>query len=111
MEFLISDVLAQGIAAGGEQQSGVSFLFMILLFIGLMYFLVIRPQMKQAKEHRQLIEALQKGDEVSLAGGLVGKIREVGDNFILLEVAKDVEIKVQKKAVSATFPKGTLKSL
>ena len=67
--------------------------------------------MKQAKEHKQMVESLAKGDEVITNGGLLGKITKVGDNFITLEIAKDLEVKVQKNSVSATMPKGTFKTL
>jgi len=79
--------------------------------IGLMYFLMIRPQMKRAKEHRQMVEGLSKGDEIVTSGGLLGRIKEIGENFILVEIGKDMEVKLQKHAVSATLPKGTMKSL
>jgi len=108
LEFFINDAWAEPAA---PQAGGGGFLFMMLFFIVLMYFMIMRPQMKQAKEHRQLIESLSKGDEVVVSGGLLGKIREVGDNFVVLEIAKEVEVKVQKNAVSAIMPKGTLKSL
>jgi len=107
VEFFINSAWAQ---ASGSQGGG-SFLFMMLFFIALMYFLIIRPQMKQAKEHKRLVESLKKGDEISVNGGLIGKIKEIGDNFVLLEVARDTEVKIQKNAVSTVMPKGTLKSL
>ena len=90
---------------------GGSFLIMIIIFLVLMYFMIIRPQMKQAKQHRTLIQSLSKGDEVAIANGLLGKIRDVGDNFILLEIADNVTIKIQKNAVSNILPKGSLKGL
>lgn len=93
------------------QQGGAGFLFMIVVFVLLMYLLIIRPQMKQAKAHRQLLESLAKGDEVATSGGLLGRIRDVGDNFILLEVAARVEVKVQKNTISQVLPKGSLKGL
>lgn len=93
------------------QQGGLSFFFMIAVFILLMYLLIIRPQMKQAKAHRQLIASLARGDEVATSGGLLGRIRDVGDNFILLEVAARVEVKVQKNTISQVLPKGSLKGL
>jgi len=76
-----------------------------------LYFLMIRPQMKRAKEHKALIEALAKGDEVVTGGGVAGRITRVSDNFISLEVADTVEIQVQKQAVTVLLPKGTLKAL
>jgi preprotein translocase subunit YajC len=83
---------------------------MILMFV-VLWFLMIRPQMKKAKEHKQLIAALQKGDEVVTGGGLVGKITKVDDNYISLEIAEGTEVIVQKPAVAIALPKGTLKSL
>jgi preprotein translocase subunit YajC len=75
-----------------------------------MYFLLFRPQMKRAKEHRELVAKLQKGDEVITSGGLAGRIEELGDSFVTVEIADKVSIKVQRGAVTAVLPKGTLKS-
>lgn len=98
-------------AAPAPQDPGfVSFLPLIILFV-VFYFLLIRPQLKQAKQHKRLVSELAKGDEIVTNGGLLGKIREVGDNFIVVEIAKDTEVKVQKQAVSTVMPKGTLKTL
>lgn len=85
----------------------------ILLLVGMfvfMYFMIIRPQSKRAKEHKLLMESLQKGDEVLTVGGLLGKIAKVDDSYIALEVAAGVEIKVQKASVQTLLPKGTIKS-
>jgi preprotein translocase subunit YajC len=82
---------------------------LVLLFV-LLYFLMIRPQAKRAKEHRAMLQALQKGDEVVTSGGTLGKVINVGDQFVTLEVAANVEIKVQKSSVQTLLPKGTLKS-
>jgi preprotein translocase subunit YajC len=106
-EFFISSAYAQ--AAPAQGGSG-SFLVMMVLFFAIFYFMLMRPQMKQAKEHKKLIENLAKGDEIVTTGGLLGKIVEVGDNFLVLEVAKETEIKVQKHAVAALMPKGTIKA-
>ena len=106
-DFFINDAWAQGASQGG----GGSFLFMMVLFFVIFYFFLIRPQMKQTKEHKQLVGDLTKGDEVVTNGGVLGKINQVGDNFIVLEVARETEIKVQKQSVSAVLPKGTLKTL
>jgi len=108
IDFLIQDARAQEAPAQG---GGGSFLIMMIIFFVIFYFLVIRPQMKQQKEHRKMVEALSKGDEVVTSGGMLGRINQVGDNFILLEVADGTEVKVQKNAVSAVMPKGTVKSL
>ena len=77
----------------------------------LLYFLMIRPQMKRAKEQKAMIEALQKGDEVITAGGVVGRISKLGDQYLTLEIAPNTEIVVQRAAVQVPLPKGTLKTL
>ena len=74
-------------------------------------FFLTHHQMKQAKELRTMVDALAKGDEVVTTGGMLGKIKEIGDNFIVLEIAKEVQVKIQKNAISATMPKGTMKTL
>jgi len=107
-DFLVRDAWAQGAPPAGGGTSGlIMFVILILIF----YFLLIRPQMKQAKEHKKLVESLAKGDEVVTTGGLLGRINQVGDNFVVLEIAKDIEVKVQKHSVSAVMPKGTVKTL
>ena len=98
-------------AAPAQQEPGLaSFLPLIILF-AVFYFMLIRPQLKQAKQHKQLVSELAKGDEVATSGGLLGKIKEVGENFVLVEIAKETEVKIQKNAVTTVFPKGTLKDL
>jgi preprotein translocase subunit YajC len=84
-------------------------LLMVIIFV-VFYLLLIRPQMKRAKEHKKMVETLDKGDEVVTSGGLLGRITEVGDNFVSLEIANGVQVKVQKPAVAALVPKGTMKS-
>ena len=108
MDSIINNAWAQTAPAQGGGASGL-IMFVILLVV--FYLVLIRPQMKQAKEHRKLVESLAKGDEVVTGGGLLGRISEVGDNFVVLEIAKEVEVKVQKQAVSAVMPKGTVKTL
>ena len=108
LDFFISNAWAQGAAPQGANGS---FLFMMVILFVFIYFVMIRPQMRQAKEHKKMVEALAKGDEVVTSGGVLGRISQVGDNFIMLEVAKDIEIKIQKNSVSALMPKGTLKTL
>jgi preprotein translocase subunit YajC len=108
-DFLISNAWAQG--APPPQSSPVSGLFMFVVLAAIFYFLLIRPQMKQVKDHRKLVESLAKGDEVATNGGLLGRINEVGENFLVLEIAKDIEVKVQKQSVTQVMPKGTLKTL
>jgi preprotein translocase subunit YajC len=106
---IISNAFAQGAAIGGD--SGLMGLLPIVLMFVLLYFLMIRPQMKRAKEHKQMVEALQKGDEVLAAGGVVGRITELGEAYASLEIAAGVEISVQRSAVQTLLPKGTMKSL
>jgi preprotein translocase subunit YajC len=106
---LISSAYAQAAPAGGDP-GFIGFLPIILMFV-LLYFLMIRPQMKRAKETKAMIEALQKGDEVVTAGGLVGRISKMGEQYLTLEIAEGTEIVVQRAAVSAPLPKGTIKSL
>lgn len=87
-----------------------SMLPIILMFV-VLYFLMIRPQMKRAKEHKTMIEALQKGDEVVAAGGVLGRISKINENYITLQIASNVEIQVQRPAVQLLLPKGTIKSI
>ena len=105
--MLISNAYAQ--AAGGDAGL-IGFLPIILMFV-LLYFLMIRPQMKRAKETKAMIEALQKGDEVVTAGGMVGRVSKIGDSYVYLQVADNVEITVQRPSVQLVLPKGTLKTL
>jgi len=105
---LISSAYAQ--SAGGGDPGFMGFLPIILMFV-LLYFLMIRPQMKRAKETKQMIEALQKGDEVVTAGGVVGRSAKLGDQYLTLEIAPNIEIVVQRSAVQVPLPKGTIKTL
>ncbi len=82
----------------------------IILMFAILYFLMIRPQMKKAKEHKALLDGLGKGDEVITQGGLAGRITKVGDDFVTIAIAENVEIQMQKPAVSIVLPKGTLKN-
>ena len=107
MDFFISNAYAQ---TSGVSETLMSLAPLVLIF-GVFYFLLIRPQNKKQKEHRQLVAALQTGDEVTTAGGLLGKVTEVKDNFIKVEVANNVIVTVQKHTVSAVMPKGTIKSV
>ena len=103
---MIGTAFAQtGGAQGGDTLMGM--LPIILMFV-ILYFLMIRPQMKKAKEHRTMLEALQKGDEV-VAVGILGRITKIGDGYVSLEVAPNVTIQVQKQAVTTLLPKGTVK--
>lgn len=106
--MFISNAYAATAAAPGADW--MSFLPMIAIFV-LFWFMLIRPQMKQAKEHRKMLEALQKGDEVVTTGGVAGKVTKVGDSFVAVEIAPEVVVQVQKHTVQTLLPKGTLKSL
>jgi preprotein translocase subunit YajC len=104
----ISNAYAQ--ASGGGDPGFIGFLPIILMF-ALLYFLMIRPQMKRAKEQKAMIEALQKGDEVVAAGGLIGRITKIDEQYVSLELAPNVEVTVQRAAVQVPLPKGTIKSI
>jgi preprotein translocase subunit YajC len=109
MSFFISDAMAQ--AAGSPQGNPImSFLPLIILFV-IFYFLLIRPQQKKAKEHKNMVEKLQKGDEIVTQGGLVGKVTDVSDSFLTCKLAENVEVKLQRHAISTVLPKGTIKSI
>jgi preprotein translocase subunit YajC len=97
--------------AGAATGPGMMDLLLLVGFVGIFYFLLWRPQSKRRKEHQQLMSGLAKGDEVVTAGGIVGRITKVEDDFVKVQVSNDVELRVQKSAVGATLPKGTLKSL
>ena len=108
MNFFINDAYAQG--AGGTSGPGFGdFAFLIVLF-AVFYFLLIRPQQKRAKEHKKMVEAIAKGDEIVTNGGLLGRISKVGDNFITVEIADGMEVRVQRGSVASLMPKGTMKS-
>jgi preprotein translocase subunit YajC len=107
MPMLISPAYAQDIT--GMFGSATQFLPLVLIFV-VFYFLLIRPQQKKAKEHQSLVSKLSAGDEVVTTGGILGKVIEVGDSFVTLEVAEGVRMKVQKFQVGSLMPKGTLKS-
>lgn len=112
MNFFISEALAEAPAAA--PQGGFGGLEGLLFPIGLiliLYFLMIRPQMKRQKEHRKMLDSLAKGDEVATDGGLLGKISELGDNFAQLEIAEGVQVKIRRQAVAQVLPKGSLKEL
>jgi len=109
LAFLIPAAHAQ--AAGGQPQgfTMTTLLFPVIL-IAIMYFLMIRPQMKRQKEHKAMLEKIKRGDEVLTNGGIAGVVTDIGDNFVTLEVAENVRIRVQKGAVGNVLPAGTLKS-
>lgn len=107
--MFISQAWAQ--SAGGPQGGGIESILLIVLMFGVLYFLMIRPQMKRAKEHKSMIEALQKGDEVVSAGGILGRITKINESYVSLEVANGVEMQFQRSAVSVVLPKGTIKNI
>ena len=107
--MFISNAYAQG-AAGGAEGQLLGFLPIILMFV-VLYFLMIRPQMKRQKEQKSMMEALSKGDEVVTAGGVLGKVVKVTDAYLTIEVAPGTEIMVQKTAVTILLPRGTIKAL
>ena len=111
LDFFISPALAQdaGAAAGG----GIAQIVMLVGFVLIFYFLLWRPQAKRAKQHKQLIAGLSKGDEIVIGGGLMGRITRVSDDseFLAMEISEGTEVSVQKNAVAAVLPKGTLKSI
>ena len=114
MSFFISNAWAEAAAPAGAPTALQQFLtgpaFLIVMVV-VFYFLLIRPQTKRAKEHKQMIGGLAKGDEVVTTGGLVGKIREIGENLLVIEIADRVEVRIQKHAISSVLPKGTMTSL
>ena len=107
--MFIGNAMAAG--GGAATGSGMSSLIMMALFAVVFYFLLIRPQSKRQKEHKNMLEAIQKGDEVVTSGGILGKVTKITDNFIVLTVASGVEMKFQKHSVTATLPKGTIKAV
>ena len=109
MDFLISSAYAQAADAAAQPNPLLSFLPLLILF-AVFYFMLIRPQMKRAKEQKSMISALAKGDEVLTNGGLLGRIDEIAEQFVTLEIAPNVTVKLQKQAISAVLPKGTLKA-
>lgn len=109
MSFFISDALAQE-AAASQGDSLLGLLFPIGLVV-ILYFLMIRPQVKRQKEHKKLVESLTKGDEVATMGGIVGRITDLGDNFVQVEVADGVVVKMRRQAVESVLPKGSIKEL
>ena len=109
MSFFISDALAQG--AEASQGGTLELILPLLLMFGIFYFLLIRPQQKKAKEHKAMIGALNKGDEIITNGGLLAKISDVDDNFMTCKISENVEVKIQRHAISTVLPKGTIKNL
>lgn len=111
MGFFVTNAYADTAAAAPQQGGGFSLLIMTGFFVLFMYFAMWRPQSKRAKEHRNLIASLASGDEVITAGGILGKISKVTDSYLVLSLADNVQITVQKSSIVSTLPKGTLKSI
>ena len=110
--MFISSAFAQtapAAASGGDMQSTLMSMLPLLRMFAVLYFVMIRPQMKKQKEHRSMIEALAKGDEVVTAGGLLGKVSKIGDAYIGVELATGMEVQLQRSAVVQVLPKGTMK--
>jgi len=105
----ISNAYAQAAQGAASPESGLLGMLPLVLMFVVLYFVMIRPQMKRQKEAKAMIEALAKGDEVVTAGGVIGKISKLGDNFIHLEVANGVELQIQRSAITQVLPKGSLK--
>ena len=106
--MFISSAYAQSALGGDLQSSLTSMLPLVLMFVAL-YFIMIRPQMKRQKEHRAMVEALAKGDEVATAGGLLGRVVDLDEQFLFVEVASGVKLQLQRQAVTQVLPKGSVK--
>lgn len=109
MDWLISTAAAQAQGAAGQPSALMQFLPLVLIFV-VFYFLLIRPQTKRAKEHRAMVAALETGAEVVTSGGILGKVVELGEQFLVVEIADGVKVKVQRHTITQVLPKGTLKA-
>jgi len=111
--FGITDVYAASTAAAGAhpQESGLVMLLWLVVFVAIFYFLLIRPQTKRAREHKQLLDSVSIGDEVITTGGIAGRVTKLRDNYTVLNIAKDVDITMQKSAIATVLPKGTLENI
>lgn len=110
--MFISSAFAQtapAAAAGGDMMSSLTSMAPLVLMFVVLYFVMIRPQMKKQKEHRTMLAALAKGDEVATAGGVLGKVTKLGDSLLSVEIASGVEVQLQRSAVVQVLPKGTIK--
>ena len=110
--MFISSAIAQtapAAAAGGDMQSSLMSMLPLVLMFVLLYLVMIRPQMKKQKEHRAMVEALAKGDEVVTTGGMLAKVSKLGDSYLSVEIANGVEVQIQRGAVVQVLPKGTVK--
>ena len=109
-QLFISNAYADGVTPASQDGGLMQFLPLVAL-LGVFYFLILRPQQKRAKEHKTLMEALQKGDEVITLGGILGKVTKVGEENVAIEIADNVVVQVQKAAIQNVLPKGTIKSI
>ncbi len=109
MGLFISNAHAEGASQGGGDP--LQLVIMVAIFFAIMYFMIIRPQQKRAKEHRALLGGMSKGDEVVTSGGILGKVTNIGENFIEMKVSEGSTLKIQKHAIANVMPKGTMKSL
>jgi len=108
MSFFISEAMAEG-AQAAQQPGGEQFILLIGMVV-LFYFILIRPQQKRAKEHKKMVSEISKGDEVITNGGILGKVNNVGEQYLTLEIADNVEIRLQNHAVATVLPKGSIKA-
>lgn len=107
--MLISPAWAQG--AGAPQGGGIENILLILGMFAVLYFLMIRPQMKRAKEHKTMVDGIQKGDEIVTAGGILGRVGKVDEQYLTVVIASGVEVQMQRSAIQVVLPKGTIKTL
>ncbi|MES0328238.1 MAG: preprotein translocase subunit YajC [Gammaproteobacteria bacterium] len=109
MSFFISDAIAEAAPAATGQADPLASLILPIGLVVLFYFFLIRPQSKRQKEHKAMVAGLQKGEEIVTTGGMLGKITNIGENFVTLEISKDACIHIQKNSIQAIMPKGTIK--
>ena len=107
--MFIPSAYAQSASGGGDMTSSLTGMLPLVLMFVVLYFVMIRPQMKRQKEHRAMIDALAKGDEVATAGGVLGKVTKLGEGYVSIEIANGVEVQLQRSAVVQVLPKGTIK--
>ncbi len=111
MSFFISDALAEAAPAAAAAPDAFASMILPIGLVALFYFFLIRPQSKRHKEHKNMIASLQKGEEVTTTGGLLGKVTAVGENFVTLDIGNDISVHIQKHAIQSVMPKGTIKEL
>ncbi len=111
MSFFISDAMAEAAPAAAQQPDPIASLLPLVILFVVFYFLLIRPQSKRAKEHKAMVAALSKGDEIVIQGGIYGKVIEVGEEHLVVEIADNTQVKLQRAAIGSLLPKGTIKSL